>query len=389
MTLAESQMSHGRRHTAGAANVRLATGRRRTPVALPAGILRSVTKRTRPRSSPTIPDVAELAGVSTATAARALGGYGSVSPEVRDRVAAAAAKLKYRRNSLARSMITGTTHTIGLVVADIENPYFARAARGVGDAAHAAGYEVLLANADEDPATERAAVRTLIEKRVDGLIIAPASTLEVPHLVELKTHGVPVVQLDRAIDGIDADAVVVDNEDATQGAIAHLVGLGHRRIALLTSQGLIHTNQARLTGYLRGLEAAGLDVDGDLIRMAVYRRESAVEETLAVLELSRPATAIFTTDNLMSLGAFEGVQRAGRLVPDEVSIVGFDDLEWTTIVRPPLTVIAQPVYELGLTAARRLLARIAGDESPAMVITLATTFIVRQSTGPAPVPTVV
>lgn len=158
--------------------------------------------------------MADLAGVSTATAARALGGYGSVSPEVRDRVAAAAAKLKYRRNSLARSMITGNTHTIGLVVADIENPYFARAAHGIADAAHAAGYEVLLANADEDPATERAAVRTLIEKRVDGLIIAPASTLEVPHLIELKTHGVPVVQLDRAIEAIDADAVVVDNEHA-------------------------------------------------------------------------------------------------------------------------------------------------------------------------------
>ena len=343
-----------------------------------------MTKRSRPRSSPTIPDVADLAGVSTATAGRALGGYGSVSPDVRDRVAAAAAKLKYRRNALARSMITGTTHTIGLVVADIENPFFARAARGIADAAHAAGYEVLLTNADEDPATERAAVRALIEKRVDGLIIAPASTQEVPHLVELKTHGVPVVQLDRAIEGIEADAVVVDNERAVHGAMAHLVGLGHRRIALLTSQGLIHTNQARLAGYLRGLEDAGLAADDDLIRMAVYRRDSAIEETLAVLGLSDPATAIFTTDNLMSLGAFEGTQRAGRRVPDDVSIVGFDDLEWTTIVRPPLTVVAQPVYELGVTAAQRLLARIAGDESPPALITLATTFIVRQSTGPAP-----
>lgn len=348
------------------------------------GILQGVTKRSRPRTSPTIPDVAALAGVSTATAARALGGYGSVSPEVRDRVATAAAKLGYRRNSLARSMITGSTHTIGLVVADIENPYFARAARGIGDAAHAAGYEVLLVNADEDPATERAAVRTLIEKRVDGLIIAPASTQEVPHLIELKTHGMPVVQLDRAIEGIDADAVVVDNEQAAQRAIAHLVGLGHRRIALLTSQGLILTNQARLAGYLRGLEAAGLPADDDLIRMAVYRRDSAIDETLAVLGLPDPATAIFTTDNLMSLGAFEGAQRAGRRVPDDVSIVGFDDMEWTTIVRPPLTVVAQPVYELGVTATRQLLARIAGDESPAKLIMLKTTFIVRQSTGPAP-----
>ncbi len=341
-----------------------------------------MTRRTRTGPAlPTIQDVAGLAGVSTATAARALGGYGSVSPAVRARVAAAAAKLNYRRNSLARSMITGNTHTIGLVVADIENPFFARAARGVADVAHAAGYEVLLVNSDEDPVTERAAVRTLLEKRVDGLILAPASTQEVPHLVELSSHGVPVVQLDRAIPGASADAVVVDNEAGAARAIEHLIGLGHRRIALLTSQGLIHTNQTRLAGYLRAMEAAGIPIEDDLIRMAEYRREAAIGEALAALTLRDPATALFTTDNLMSLGAFEGTQRAGRRVPEEVSIVGFDDLEWTTIVRPPLTVVAQPVYELGATAARRLIARMAGEDGPPAVYTLETTFIVRGSTG--------
>lgn len=313
-----------------------------------------------------------------------MGGYGAVSPAVRDRVAAAAAQLGYRRNSLARSMITGTTHTLGLVVADIENPFFARAARGVADVAHKAGYEVLLVNSDEDPATERAAVRTLHEKRVDGLIIAPASTDGGRHLADLSSHGTPVVLIDRVVAGIEADAVVVDNERAARGAVEHLVGLGHRRIALLTSQGLIHTNQTRLAGYLRGLEAAGLRSDDALVRMGEYTREAAGRETRAVLELDDPATALFTTDNLMSLGAYEGVQLAGRLVPEEVSIVGFDDLEWTTIVRPPLTVVAQPVYELGATAARRMLARVGGDDSPPRVWTLHTTFIIRGSTGPAP-----
>ena len=165
----------------------------------------------RSRQSPTIHDVAAAAGVSTATAARALGGYGAVSPGVRERVKAAASQLGYRPNSLARSMITGATHTIGLVVADIENPFFARSVRGIADVAHAAGYEVLLANSDEDPATERAAVRVLFGKRVDGLIVAPASTDEGPHLSDLSERGVPVVLLDRAIPGIDADAVVVNN----------------------------------------------------------------------------------------------------------------------------------------------------------------------------------
>jgi len=326
--------------------------------------------------------VASLAGVSTATAARALGGYGAVSPGVRERVHAAATKLGYRRNSLARSMITGTTHTIGLVVADIENPFFARAARGVADVAHRAGYEVLLVNSDEDPLIERAATRTLFEKRVDGLIIAPASLEGSHHIADFAGRGTPVVLIDRIIPGIDADAVIVDNEFAARHAVEHLTGLGHTRIALLTSQGLIHTNQTRLRGYLEGLAAAGVEADDDLVRLTPYTREAAARETFAVLQLADPATAIFTTDNLMSLGAVDGIQRAGLRVPEEVSIVGFDDLEWTTIIRPALTVVAQPVYELGATAATRLLERIAGDDSPAQQFVIATTFIARESTGP-------
>jgi len=279
-------------------------------------------------------------------------------------------------------MITGRSHTIGLIVADIENPFFARTARGIADVAHAAGFEVLLTNSDEDPATERAAVRVLFEKRVDGLIVAPASSDEGLHLSELSALGVPVVLIDRAAPGVDADAVVVDNEQAAAHAVEHLVSLGHRRISLLTSQGLIHTNQMRLAGYLGALRAAGLPIDDRLVRMAEYTREAAVAETMAVLSLDDPATAIFTTDNLMSLGAFEGTQRSGRRVPEEVSLVGFDDLEWTTIVRPRLTVVAQPLYDLGRAAAERLMARINGDESPPSRFTLKTSFIVRESTGP-------
>jgi LacI family transcriptional regulator len=335
-------------------------------------------------SSPTIEHVAYLAGVSTATAGRAMGGYGAVSPATRERVAAAAAQLGYRRNSLARSMITGTTHTLGLVVADIENPFFARAARGVADTARAAGYEVLLVNSDHDPATERAAVRTLHEKRVDGLIIAPASTDGGPHLAELLSQGTALVLLDRPIPAIEADAVVVDNEQAARGVVELLVRLGHRRIALLTGHELIHTNRARLAGYLRGLEIAGLPAEDDLIRMVDYTRGAARQEMRVVLEMADSATALFATDNVMSLGAFEGAQLAGRAVPQEVSIVGFDDLEWTTIVRPPLTVVAQPVYQLGVTAARRLLARLGGDDSPPRLWTLETELIIRGSTGPAP-----
>ena len=340
--------------------------------------------RTRSGAAPTIQDVARAAGVSTSTAGRALGGYGAVSPSVRERVQAAATTLGYRRNSLARSMITGTTHTIGLVVADIENPFFARAARGVADVAHRAGYEVLLVNSDEDTTIERAAVRTLHEKRVDGLIIAPAASDASRHVAELIATGTPVVLIDRAVAGLRADAVVVDNEHAARHAVDHLVGLGHRRIALITSQGLIHTNQARLAGYLAGLEAAGILVEEALIRMSPYTRQAARDETIAVLTLPDAATAIFTTDNLMTLGAVDGVLSQGRRIPDEVSIVGFDDLEWTTIFDPPLTVVAQPTYEIGATAATRLIARLEGDDEPPELFVLPTTFVARGSTTVAP-----
>jgi LacI family transcriptional regulator len=281
-------------------------------------------------------------------------------------------------------MITGTTHTLGLVVADIENPFFARAARGVADVAHEAGYEVLLVNSDEDPGIERAAVRTLHEKRVDGLIIAPAANDSGGHLADLIGRGTPVVLLDRVVSGMDADAVVVDNENAARRAIAHLTDLGHRRIALVTSQGLIHTNQARLAGYLRGLAEAGITSDDNLVRMVHYERDAAAAETRVVLTLPDPATAVFTTDNMMTLGAYDGILQVGRRLPDELSFVGFDDLEWTTLVQPALTVVAQPTYELGAAAARRLFARIEGDDTPSRVITLDTTFVVRGSTGPAP-----
>lgn len=344
---------------------------------------RVVHPRSRTRPTPTLRDVAAAAHVSTATAARALGGYGAVSPEVRQRVAAAAASIGYRRNSLARSMITGTTHTIGLVVADIENPFFARAARGIADTAHAAGYEVLLANSDEDVAKESAAVQTLSEKQVDGLIVAPASTTDRPFIHQLPARGTPVVLFDRSLPGDGVDAVVVDNRDAVRRATEYLVSLGHRRIALLTTESGIYTNQERMAGYAEGLAAAGIPPDDELIRRVPYDRDRAADETEIVLGLAAPATAIFATDNLMSLGAFEGAQQAGRRVPDDVSIIGFDDMDWTTIVRPQLTVVAQPVYELGAAAARRLLERIGGDDTPPRRTILETSFIVRDSTGPA------
>jgi len=355
-------------------------------------------KRAKRLEHPTLDDVAAAAGVSRATAARALGGYGPVSEDARAAVFAAAARIHYRPNMLARSMITGTTQTIGVVVADIELSFFARAVRGIADVAQAAGFEVILANSDEDRAKERAAIGVLLEKRVDGLIVSPSSVSDSGHLVDLVERGLPLVLLDRGASGVQCDTVVVDNRRAAQNAVSHLVRLGHRRIALIVEEetalsatdlegaepGIAGamTSVLRELGWAAALRSAGLQPTDDLIRRSPYDRDAARQETAAALAMADPPTAVLTTDETMTLGALDAVVESGLAIPDEISVIGFDDAAWTTLLRPPLTVVAQPVYELGAAAARSLIERIGGDERPPRLEILDTRFLLRGSTGP-------
>jgi LacI family transcriptional regulator len=348
----------------------------------------------------TLTDVAAAAGVSRATAARALGGYGSVSDDARALVEEAATSLGYHPNTLARSMITGTTQTIGVVVADIELSFFARAVRGIADSAKAHGFEVILANSDEDLAMERAAIGVLLEKRVDGLIVAPAAPHDAGHLANLVQRGIPLVLLDRGAPGIPTDAVVVDNVRAVHNAVSHLARLGHWRIAIVSENSANLTvaqladatfgpgdgmaSILRLAGWASGLRSGGLPLADDLLLGTGYSREQARATTAAALAMDDPPTAIVTVDETMTLGAVDAIMAAGLRMPDDISLVTFDDLQWSTLVRPPLTVVAQPVYELGMTATQRLLDRLAGDERPPETIVLDTSFVLRGSTGPVP-----
>ena len=348
----------------------------------------------------TLDDVAREAGVSRATAARALGGYGSVSDRARERVAAAAEALRYRPNALARSMKSGSTATLGVIVADIQLAFFSQAVRGITDAAHAEGFEVILANTDEDLATERAAVGVLLDKRVDGLIVVPADPGESAHLLDAQERGIPVVLLDRGAPGISCDVVVVDNQNAARNAVRHLVRLGHRRVAIvveghtaLSAADAVTarlrpdggmTSRLREVGWAAALREAGLPVTDDLIRRARYEREDARSVTAAALAMPDRPTALVTTDETMTLGAIDAILDAGLEIPGDISLVAFDDLPWTTLIRPPLTVVAQPVHELGVTATQRLLGRLAGFNGPPETVVLRTAFVVRGSTGPAP-----
>lgn len=353
-------------------------------------------RRNRP-DHPTLDDVAASAGVSRATAARALGGYGRVGDATRTKVEAAAAALGYRPNTLARSMITGTTQTIGVVVADIDLSFFARAVRGIADAAKAAGFEVLLANSDEDAAKERAAVGVLLEKRVDGLIVSPAAARGAGHLVDLARRGVPLVLLDRGTAGVPSDVVCVDNQRAAQNATSHLLRLGHRRIAILIERDSAleaaalagadpgaagaMTSTLREIGWATALRSAGAAVSDDLIWRSAYDRQEARRVAAEGLAAADRPTAIVATDETMALGSLDAISSVGLRIPEDVSVVAFDDAAWATLLRPPLTVVAQPVYELGALAARRLIARIGGDEGPPEVKILDTSFILRGSTA--------
>lgn len=349
---------------------------------------------------PTIHDVARLAKVSTSTASRVLGNYGRFSEATRQRVLQAIETLGYRPNSVARSMVTRRTNTLGVVCADISSPFFSGVVRGITDEARKSGYSILLTNTDEEVGSEREAVNLLIDKQVDGLIVATADVADVEHLRAVRSQGKHVVLFDRPSSAIEADAVTVDDVGAMREAVTYLLRHGHRRIGILTElridreadwatllgpgldrrRGEINASAARLLGYLRAHRDAGVEVDPSLVaRTGGYDVEGAAEATRRLLTSPARPTALVTTDNMMTLGGFQAIRELGVEMPGDLSFVGFDNLDWTTLVRPALTVIEQPVHEIGARAARRLIDRLNGDDGPPERIELPTSFLVRES----------
>ncbi len=326
----------------------------------------------------TIREVGEQAGVSQATAARVLGGYGSASPEVRSKVEDAARKLGYVPNSVARALASGMTHAVGLVVSDIENPFFAAAARGMSDALEDQGHTVLLTNSDEDLDRERKAIDALRARQVDALVVVPSSTVALPHL-SAASAAAPLVLLDRAVRGLGVDAVTADNRGGAMLAVEHLIGHGHRRIGLVSDHPTISSSAERIEGYREALEAVGIEPDPHLISLAGATKADGYRATRNLLESDQRPTALFTANNFMTLGAMLALSDMGLRVPDDISLVGFDDLEWTTLVAPPLTVVAQPVSEMGAFAAERVLTRLAGGGGRPRRFKLDTRLITRAS----------
>jgi LacI family transcriptional regulator len=355
-----------------------------------------MNKRTVQTRLVTLRDVAHEAGVSKVTAARVLGSYGTASPGAKEKVLAAARALGYRPNELARSMTTGRSRTIGVIVGDIENPYFGRAVRGISEVATAAGFDVILANSGEDVGKEQAAVRVLLGKRVDGLIVTPASMSETQHLESVQSSGRPLVLLDRAVPGLKVDSVVTDDRAAAKAATQTLIDAGHRRIAYITAtnsdnpiyrgphQISLTTVMDRIEGFLAAASEAGIETPEQYIRLAATRLGASGKIIADLLSLPHRPTAILASDNVVGLEVFKAIRALGMSIPNDLSLIAFHDADWTSVTTPPITVISQPVYNLGIESAQILIKRINGATEPPMRLALATTLIERQSVGIPP-----
>lgn len=300
----------------------------------------------------TINDVAARAGVSVATVSRTLNGRSTVDPALAVRVRAAAAELGYHPNGLARSLRRQRTVLLALIIADVENPFFTAIARGVEDVALAAGYSVVLCNADENPEKERRYLDVAVEERVAGVVLSPTGAAT--DLEALRRGGTPVVAVDRPLAGVDQ--VLVDTRAAAAGATAHLLAAGYRRIGCLTGPAGIRTADDRLDGFRDALAAAG--VTPGPVRRAEFRAEGASAATGALLAADPDLDALLVANSAQAIGTLDALRTAGLRAGTDIGLVTFDDAPWTRLVDPPLTVVAQPAYELGALAARLLLGRI-------------------------------
>lgn len=329
---------------------------------------------------PTIQDVARRAGVAPITASRAINSSGYVSQDVRDRVQQAAQELGYVPNTLARSLRSRRTQTLALVLTDITNPFFTTVARGVEDAASDAGYTVIFCNTDEDEAKERKYLDLLLQKRVDGLLLVPARD-GIGSLQAAQAQGVAVVIIDRRASGCQADVVRCDSEDGAYQLARLLISLGHRQMALLNGPRGVSTAEDRSAGFLRGMRESGLESQSAVLHGS-FTQSSGAEMTRQALRLQPRPTALFAANNFIGIGAMHALSELGVLVPEEIALVGFDDLPPALVTFPFLTVASQPAYEMGRRAALLLIDRLKGRlESGCEEVVLPTELIVRVSSG--------
>jgi LacI family transcriptional regulator len=327
---------------------------------------------------PTMHDVARAAGVSIATVSATINQTTYVSPALQARVRKAIAEVGYHPDAIARSLKTRTTKTLGLIISDISNPFFTSLIRGIEDVANAQGYSLILCNTDERLEKERAYVQLLRSRRVDGVIMAPVGGAE--DYVEFDVAvGAPIVFIDRRVPA-RADVVVTDNVQGARDVVRYLLGLGHRRIGVVTGLPKISTSEERLAGCRSAFAEAGLQPDATLLKVGYSRLEGGHQSALELLAMANRPTAIFATNNLMTIGLMRAIAERGLRCPEDISVACFDDFEWASVFHPRLTTVAQPTYEMGSQAAEFLLTRLNGHSAaPPQTCVLSPTLVIRDS----------
>jgi len=324
-----------------------------------------------------IKDIAERIGVSTATVSRALYNTGYVKDETRKKILEVAESVGYRKHKEDKTSKV-KTNLAGVIVSDITNLFFTQVVRGIEDVLSSAGYSLLLCNADEDIEKETNYLRVLQNKKVDGIILAPAGG-DHKGIRGIINRGIPLVLIDRLIDGLEADGVIIDNISGAYEGVSHLILEGYKRIGIITGPLEVMTARERLEGYKKALIEAGIEFNESLVENGKYTQEGGYRAVKRFIERAKP-NALFVTNNVMTTGVLLALKEMNIKIPEEIGIVGFDDLEWAPLINPPLTTISQPIYTIGSTAAQLLLRRLGRTaELRKEVVILKPELIVRES----------
>lgn len=332
------------------------------------------------KKKPSLIDVARRAKVNISTVSRVINATGKIGDDTRVRVLAVMRELGYKPNRVARRLraTEATTNLIGLIIPNIQNPFFADLARGVEDVAYRNNFAVLLCNYDEDEEKEKFYLDVMQSESVDGIILPPIHEHD-PAVLQVVRNGVPVVCVDRSLAAGNLDKIEVDNFSGAVQAVDHIIAQGHRRIGLIGGPADSSTGRERLRGYKSALAHAGIPLRAELMKTGDYKQDSGQVLAHELLSLPNPPTALFVCNGLMLVGALEAVAARGLKMPRQIGIVGFDELPLASVFNPPLTVVRQPAYEVGKCAAELLLKRIEDPGRPATSLKLLPNLIVRKS----------
>jgi DNA-binding LacI/PurR family transcriptional regulator len=325
--------------------------------------------------------IAEKAGVSTATVSRVLNNFPGVRGKTKKKVMKIVSESNYEVDGIARSLRQKKTFKIGVIVENILSQFYSILAKSIEDIANKYGYSVILCNADDDPQKELKYLKVLKSSRVDGIIIAPTGK-NADYVNGLIQSNIKIVLVDRLIEGVDCDAVLVDNEKGSYTAIKYLIDNGYRKIALINGFIDRTTGKERLNGYIRALKENNIPVNNDFIKIKDFKKRSGILFSEELLKNKDKPEAIFAANIDLTLGTLLSAKKFGLKIPDDLAVIGFDDTDWAQITEPPLTVIRQPIYDLGASSAEMLIKNIEEDnkfKKEKLIITLNTKLIERDS----------